>query len=165
MEWFRNITTAIRPETVGALYLRRPDVTSTLSRLIVAHENAVIMGRRTWQSLPGIALPGRRNIVLSRDRAWRAALPVDAAATFSDALDRAEEQGCHNVFVIGGGQVYTEALQFPAVRTMFITQIDEEFPEADTWFPAIDPSWKCEMMAPWLVQEGVRFRFTLWRRT
>jgi len=156
-------------------------------------DNAVIMGRRTWQSLPVTALLWRLNLVLSRDRAWRAAVPVRSVATLQDALDFALGYGAPNAFVIGGAQVYAKALQLPELRTMFITEVGAEFPQADTWFPqwqAFDwqrstawldhrtdearakdaygtytyVPWRRAINGPWFEQEGLRFRFTVWRR-
>jgi len=90
----------------------------------------IVMGRLTWQSI-GRALPGRQNIVVSRDPALTApgcdvATSLDAAV----ALARGDE-----VMVIGGGQLYAAAL--PVADRMLLTLVDCA-PEADTWFPAWD---------------------------
>jgi dihydrofolate reductase len=95
----------------------------------------VIMGRKTWESLPPRfrPLPGRRNIVVTRDAAWRAegaeaALSLDAAlALTSDAA---------KVFVIGGGELYASALA--RADELLLTEIDATFEGADAFFPAFD---------------------------
>lgn len=100
--------------------------------------NTIIMGRNTFLSLPKGALPNRRNIVLSTRK--DASFP--GAETFSsleEAIKNCPEE--EKVFIIGGASVYKQAL--PMADVLCITEIDAEAPEADTYFPAIDPNiWK-----------------------
>ena len=100
--------------------------------------NTIIMGRNTFLSLPKGALPNRRNIVLSTRK--DASFP--GAETFSsleEAINNCSEE--EKVFIIGGASVYKQALTLADV--LCITEIDAEAPEADTYFPAIDPTlWK-----------------------
>lgn len=100
--------------------------------------NTIIMGRNTFLSLPNGALPNRRNIVLSTRK--DASFP--GAETFSsleEAINNCSEE--EKVFIIGGASVYKQAL--PLADVLCITEIDAEAPEADTYFPAIDPTiWK-----------------------
>lgn len=92
----------------------------------------VIMGRRTWESLPPRfrPLPGRTNIVVSRDAAWRAegALPV---LSLEDA--RAAAGQAPRAFVIGGGELYRAAL--PLADELRLTELDLDVPDADVFFP------------------------------
>lgn len=100
--------------------------------------NTIIMGRNTFLSLPKGALPNRRNIVLSTRK--DASFP--GAETFS-SLEKAIKNCSkeEKVFIIGGASVYKQAL--PLADVLCITEIDAEAPEADTYFPAIDPTiWK-----------------------
>jgi dihydrofolate reductase len=92
----------------------------------------VVMGRRTWDSLPARfkPLPGRTNIVLSRDPAWQA--PGATAVTDLDQALAAAAQS-DAVFVIGGAQVY--ALALPRADELLLTEIDRDFDGA-TQFPA-----------------------------
>lgn len=94
----------------------------------------VVMGRRTWDSLPPRfkPLPGRRNLVVTRNRDWRAE-GAEAAASLDDALARLAD--APRVFVIGGGELYAQAL--PRADLLVLTEIDADFP-ADTYFPAWD---------------------------
>ena len=94
----------------------------------------VIMGRRTWDSLPARfrPLPGRRNLVLTRDPAWHAA-GAERVGSLADALARLA--GTAKAFVIGGAEVYAQAL--PLADELVLTEIDIE-PAADTHFPAWD---------------------------
>ena len=90
--------------------------------------HAVIMGRKTWESLPR-ALPGRQNIVVTRQRAY-AAEGAEIAASFADAL--ALVRLPDPVFCIGGGELYRAALPF-ATR-LSLTEIARDF-AGDTQFP------------------------------
>ena len=88
---------------------------------------AIVMGRKTWQAI-GRPLPGRQNIVVSRNPDFHAQ-GVDLAISLEEALNISESD---EVMVIGGGQLY--ALALPLAKRMVLTLIDIE-PEADTWFP------------------------------
>jgi len=97
----------------------------------------VIMGKRTWESLPKKPLPGRRNIVLTD-------VPnecIDCSITaysIEDALSKCG--GNEEVFIIGGGSVYRQFM--PIADRLFITHVHKT-KEADTWFPSIDPlAWE-----------------------
>jgi dihydrofolate reductase len=87
----------------------------------------IVMGRRTWQSI-GRALPGRQNVVITRDPAFRAQ-GCDIAHSLIEAVALAAGP---EIMVIGGGQLYREAL--PHADRMLLTEVDCE-PAADTWFP------------------------------
>jgi len=96
----------------------------------------VIMGRRTWESLPARfrPLPGRRNVVVTRNAGWRAD-GAEAAASPEAAL--ALVAGAPRVCVIGGAALYAAAL--PLAHTLVLTEIDRDFP-GSVHFPAIDPA-------------------------
>ena len=91
----------------------------------------VIMGRRTWESI-GRALPGRRNIVVSRAPGYRA-----EGAEVVGSLDEAwrAAAGADEAFVIGGAQLYAQAL--PDTDRIYLTDVVGE-PGGDTFFPALD---------------------------
>lgn len=99
----------------------------------------IIMGRKTWDSL-GRPLPGRLNLVVSR----QAGLQLEGAevfATVEAARERAEvwarEQGVDEVMLIGGAQLYEQAL--PIADRLYLTRVALQ-PEGDAWFPAFDES-------------------------
>lgn len=96
----------------------------------------VVMGRKTWDSLPASfrPLPGRRNVVVTRNPAWRAD-GAEAAASLDEALTRLAD--AERVFVIGGGELYAQAL--PRADEVVLTEIDADF-DADTFLPAWDRS-------------------------
>jgi dihydrofolate reductase len=87
----------------------------------------IVMGRKTWQAI-GRPLPGRQNVVISRNPAFLAK-GVELAGSLEEAIGVSESD---EVMVIGGGQLYELALPF--AQRMILTLIDIE-PEADTWFP------------------------------
>lgn len=91
----------------------------------------VIMGRRTWDSLPARfrPLPGRRNVVVTRNRDWQAD-GADVAHTLDEALALVAD--APKAFVMGGGELY--ALALPEADELVLTEIDADF-EADTFFP------------------------------
>lgn len=92
----------------------------------------VIMGRKTWESI-GRPLPGRRNIVVSRN----AQLRLDGAETASSLEDALRLcVGVEQVFLIGGAQLYAEAL--PSADRLIVTEIDADI-DGDAHFPDIDP--------------------------
>jgi dihydrofolate reductase len=97
--------------------------------------HAVIMGRRTWESLRG-PLPGRQNIVVTRT-AGNAALGVEFVASLDEALSRVRLPD--PAFVIGGEALYREAL--PRADLLYLTEIERDF-AGDARFPDFDP-------APW----------------
>lgn len=94
----------------------------------------VIMGRRTWESLPAVfrPLPGRRNLVVTRQADWRAE-GAEPAPSLEAALERLE--GSERAFVIGGAQLYAEAL--PHADELLLTEIDADM-EGDAVFPPWD---------------------------
>ena len=94
--------------------------------------HAVIMGRRTWDSFDG-ALPGRRNIVLTRNREL-ALEGADTVATLDDALALA---GDGEIFIAGGGELYRAAM--PLAERILMTRVHMEV-DGDTTFPTIDTS-------------------------
>lgn len=115
----------------NALIWRLRDDMRHFKNLTTGH--AVIMGRKTWDSL-GRPLPNRRNIVVTRQRNFGAP-GAEVVHSLEEALSRCA--GDTLTFVIGGGQIYTEAL--PLAHLLHITEVDCA-PEGDARFPAIDPA-------------------------
>jgi dihydrofolate reductase len=91
----------------------------------------VIMGRKTWDSLPARfrPLPGRRNIVVTRNPQWQAQ-GAEAVPSLADAIARVEASP--KVFVIGGGELYREAIV--CADELVLTEIERDF-DGDTCFP------------------------------
>jgi dihydrofolate reductase len=124
-------------------------------------DSTVVMGRRTWESLPPRfrPLPGRRNVVLSRTLGG---LGADAAVLPSAEAVLAEHP---DVWVIGGGEVYAAFL--PHADETVVTEVGAEFP-GDTWAPALGGDWELGQQVPeeeWLTSSsGLRYRVAWWRR-
>lgn len=95
---------------------------------------ALIMGRRTWHSLPVKPLKNRLNIVLSR----QADLTDHVFTTASEAIGFCRSQGYHRIYGIGGQAVYQELL--PKADRLMLTEVDIEIPDADAFFPDFDKS-------------------------
>jgi dihydrofolate reductase len=113
----------------GAIPWRLPGDLPRFRRITMGH--TVVMGRRTWESL-GRPLPGRRNLVISRTPELALA-GTEVFPSLQDAL-----VACHyacEVFVIGGTEVYREAL--PLAQRLLLTEIDADIP-GDAFFPAFD---------------------------
>ena len=121
--------------------------------------STVVMGRRTWESLPPRfrPLPGRRNVVLTTDRNWQAAGAV-RAGDLASALDTGGE-----MWIIGGAQVYAAALQHADVAV--VTALRDSFP-GDVFAPVLDESWELTEDGPWLTSStGLVYRIREYRRT
>ena len=100
--------------------------------------NIVIMGRKTFESLPKGALPNRRNVVVTRQEDY-AAPNIEVFHSFEEALKACETD--EKVFVLGGESLYAIAL--PLATELQLTHIHAAAPEADTWFPAFEAGdWK-----------------------
>ncbi|MDS9466109.1 dihydrofolate reductase [Paracoccus sp. MBLB3053] len=95
---------------------------------------AVIMGRRTWESLPFKPLKNRLNIVVSRD----GSLAEHVAPTVAEAVRMAGAAGYNRLYGIGGEAIYREML--PLADRLMLTEVDLEIAEADAFFPAFEES-------------------------
>lgn len=113
----------------GDLLVRLPGDLPRLKQMTMGAP--VVMGRKTWDSI-GRPLPGRRNIVVTRDPAWRAA-GAEAVPSLDAALDLVAD--APRAFVIGGAALY--ALALPIADALELTEIDATF-AADTFFPPWD---------------------------
>jgi len=121
----------------------------------------VLMGRKTWDSLPARfrPLPGRRNIVITRDRQWQAE-GAEVAHTFDEAL--AMTANAERVCVIGGGEIYRLAL--PHATELVLTEIEQAL-DGDTFFPAWDPAAFEEVeRASHVSRQGWPYHFVTYRR-
>jgi dihydrofolate reductase len=121
--------------------------------------HTVVMGRLTWESLPAKVrpLPGRRNVVVTRQSGYVA----DGATVVTD-LNEALDAG--PTWVIGGGQIYLQAL--PLATRCEVTEIDVDVrrEDDDVVAPVLDESWTCTD-GEWLVSDaGLRYRFSSYVR-
>lgn len=128
----------------------------------------VIMGRKTWDSLPPKfrPLPGRTNVVITRQADWHET-GAEPANNMTDALLICERLGNtatskpEHIWVIGGAQIYAEAL--PLAKQLVVTEIEAEF-EGDAYAPALGPEWRESVRETHTSTTGLRFSFVTYQR-
>lgn len=113
----------------GKLIFEIPEDMEFFRKTTMGHK--VLMGRKTWESLPG-KLGGRENIVVSRHEITGADEVINDLQRFIDENKETLEE----IFVIGGEMIYRELLPF--AETIYLTEVDKEALGADTWFPEFD---------------------------
>ena len=127
----------------------------------------VIMGRKTWDSLPARfrPLPGRLNVVVTRQPDWRADGAV-CAHTLAQAIELCSPDGdagaqsnagWTDIWVLGGAQIYAQAL--PLASTAVVTEIDADF-DGDAYAPQFGPQWTKTEGTPQVSSTGLKFKFT-----
>jgi dihydrofolate reductase len=142
----------------GRLPWRLPDDLKRFRALTLGH--AVIMGRKTWDSLPR-ALPQRQNIVVTRDRGFHAS-GAEVVHSLDEALDRVTLPP--PVFCIGGAELYRLAL--PRADRLYLTEIARDF-DGDVRLPALDPTqWRAIAREPGRLEgpDGFDFAFVTYAR-
>ncbi len=121
----------------------------------------VIMGRKTWDSLPERfrPLPGRLNVVLTRQAEWSA-----PGALYAGSLDNAMAlcQANADIWVIGGAQLYAQAL--PLAQTAVVTEIDADF-AGDAYAPQFGPQWKETARERKVSSNGMSFSFVTYTQS
>ena len=101
-------------------------------------DHTIVMGRRTFESLPGGALPRRRNVVLT-SRPQTLPDTVTVCASWQEVMELADPE--EELFIIGGATVYSQTID--RADRLYITEIHHTFPDADVFFPQIDKSlWR-----------------------
>lgn len=142
----------------NALPWRLPEDLKRFKALTLGH--AILMGRKTWESL-GRPLPGRHNIVVSRNRAYSA-----PGATVVDAIDAAlaiaAQSGDERIFVIGGAEIYQQTLT--RATRLELTEIKSTI-DGDAFFPVIDRAdWTENSREPHLSDSGLAYDFVSYTR-
>ncbi len=121
----------------------------------------VIMGRKTWDSLPARfrPLPGRRNIVVTRQVAWQAP-GAERAGSLEEAIRLASD--APRAWVIGGAELYRLAL--PRASVAEVTEIAQDF-DGDAFAPELGHGWEASQQRSSRSAAGCELTFTTWRRT
>ena len=125
-------------------------------------DHVVIMGRKNYDSIPLKYRPfsNRLNVILSRNTAFEA----EGCLTFtslSQSLDYFKEEKKRDIYIIGGGQIYKEALALGVVEEMYITTVHHKF-DADTFFPKLElKDWTEELLFEQEVDERHQYSFTV----
>ena len=122
----------------------------------------VIMGRKTWDSLPPRfrPLPGRSNIVITRQTDWNED-GAQRASSLRESLQIAEQSNPATVWVIGGAQIYAQAL--PLAQRVEVTEIAQDF-DGDAFAPELGPEWVEAAREAHTSAGGLRFAFVRYER-
>ncbi|MFC5338676.1 dihydrofolate reductase [Leucobacter denitrificans] len=129
----------------------------------VTSGSPVIMGRRTWESLPERfrPLPGRENIVVSRDSEFVAA--GARSVTSLEAALASVDSDVSIVWIMGGGQLYRAAM--PLADELVVTRIGLDVPDADTFAPTIGAEWElADPGLPLVAANGLKYSFERYLR-
>lgn len=184
MKWFKELTTS--PETNAVLTRYRMDQALKDKRIFAwetlvariggspdvpksseSESNAVLMGRKTWDSLPLRFRPlaDRANAVISRQLIPGLVTGShEVWPSFSLALEElSRDKTIKNIFVVGGGEIYAEALKHPECKKIFITEINSEF-SCDTFLPELDSNFQETASSPCIEENGVRYQFRILER-
>ena len=142
----------------GAIPWHLPEDMAHFKELTMGH--TVVMGRRTWESLPAKVrpLPGRRNIVITRQADY-VAEGAEVVTSLDDALTADDY-----VWVIGGAEIYPLALPHAGVCEVTEIDLDEPPEDDDAFAPLLDKSWVADTPAWRSSRVGLRYRFSTYRR-
>jgi dihydrofolate reductase len=122
----------------------------------------VLMGRKTFESL-GKPLPGRLNIIITRQKDWNAE-GTTIVHSLADAVRTAETENYKEAFVIGGGEIFTEAMK--VADKIYLTRVDAVL-EGDAFFPEIDTTqWQMISENSFAAdsKHAYAYHFQLWER-
>ncbi len=128
-------------------------------------KNAVIMGRKTWDSLPPKyrPLPGRVNVVLSHSAVLDLPAGVHAAQSLEQAIALLPAAEIEDIFVIGGSQIFSLALAHPSCLRLYVTHVQGDF-ACDVFFPAISLQFMLISASENLMENGTSYQFSIYMR-
>lgn len=137
-------------------------ISSDLKRFkVLTMGHPIIMGRKTWESLPKRPLPGRRNIVVSHNHDYNAE-GAEVAASPEEALKMTDGK---DVFIMGGAQLYNAF--FPLATRVYLTEIDAHCMDADAFipFPLDTTTWEMkDISQPQFTPEKITYRYVTYER-
>ncbi|MBI2039799.1 dihydrofolate reductase [Candidatus Microgenomates bacterium] len=137
----------------GGLPWYIPEELKRFKEITMGHP--IVMGRKTHESI-GRALPGRTNIVVTREPNYQAE-GCEVAHSLEEALRLAKNaSGNNEIFIIGGGQIYQEAIKL--ADKLYLTYIDKEI-EGEVFFPDYSEFKKVVSESDWQEHEGLRYKF------
>jgi len=150
MPWGRNLTQDMR------------HFANITNNAPVGKQNAVIMGRKTWMSIPANYRPlkNRLNIVLSRSKIEMDDGLTLTCTSFEEAITVCEKMdNIYNIFVIGGSELYRNALSNPLFTTIYLTRVLKEF-VCDTFIPNLDlqREWKQEEVGDVIIENNIPYQ-------
>ena len=142
----------------GTMPWHLPEDLAHFKRTTLSHP--VVMGRKTWDSLPARfrPLPGRANIVVTRQADWHenGAEPVSSLREALHICENADQ-----VWIIGGAQIYAQAL--PLADEVVVTEIDADF-DGDAFAPTLGPEWREAVRERHASASGLGYSIVTWRR-
>ncbi len=116
----------------------------------------IIMGRKTFESLPNGALPKRMNIVVTRDGTYKAE-GAQVASSIEEAIMYAKQNETEEIFIIGGGEIYKHAM--PLANYLYLTRV-HAWIKGDKFFPEVGPEWEEVVSEDHPVNEKHKFACT-----
>lgn len=137
----------------------------TTESLDDSKKNAVIMGRKTWESIPDQVrpLPERDNIVLSRNPNF-SAKGAQVYASLEEAFQNLPEEKYESIFIIGGANLYHQAIQLDEIEGIYLTKVSGDF-NCDVFFPEIDKSkYQAEILFGEEEENGISYQFFLLKK-
>lgn len=166
MHFFKMLTTSQKPLSVQrefSINFRMQDFASSLSHGPDGKgENAVIMGRKTWESLPETARPlsNRYNIIISRVTGGLSGPGFIFTESFEDALDIISQKAPAHTYVIGGQNIFRFAVNHPDCIRIYLTEIMHAC-NCDVFFPEIPSHYKEAGCSPLFEENDISFRFKI----
>jgi dihydrofolate reductase len=145
MRFFRDITTRTNSE---------------LTR------NAVLMGRLTWESIPERfrPLPDRLNVVITRQHDYPLQADAVRAGSLEEALEMANGPAdVESVFVVGGGEIYREAIEHSLCQQVFLTHVEGDF-DCDVFFPELPEAFELQSLSPVETGDAHPYRYARYAR-
>ena len=127
----------------------------------VTKGGTVVMGRKTWGSLPEKYRPlkERKNVVLSTDTNYQVPTGVELVQSLDEALSKGEGE----LFVIGGARLFEEAIHHPNCTKIILTEINSSF-DCDAFFPELPGDFKRVQESPLEEEKGLKFRFVTYEK-
>jgi len=122
--------------------------------------NAIIVGRKTWESIPEKRRPlkDRLNIILTKNKSFEAPASAIICDSLESAIERLDDIEHERTFVIGGAQIYKEALKHPMLTTIHLTRIMQEF-DCDAHFPPMGERFALAAVSDAMEENGIEYRF------
>lgn len=126
--------------------------------------NAVLMGRKTWESIPDNHRPlaGRYNVVLTRNPNYAVPEGVFKCASIEEAFEILEKGPVEQVFVIGGAEIYNQALQHNRVGLLYLTEVRHRY-DCDTFFPDYKQFFQLVSSSEIQSENGIEFAFKVYK--
>lgn len=128
-------------------------------------KNAVIVGRKTWESIPEGRRPlkDRLNVILTRDKNYSVPEGAMRCHSLEEALGRLENENIENVFIIGGADLYAQAMEHPLCDTLYLTDIKAEF-DCDTFLPDFKEKFDLVSAGEPICENDLEYSFKVYKK-